>query len=97
MKKVLTGCKTNNAFNVSEARADELIEQMKPTWKNYVYGLISFGEFITSVAMNRDELLTNEKCFLTCHATQKAQILEFRCYITDGDFFTLFKELELIE
>jgi hypothetical protein len=86
------GRRINVAFNISDERARELIDRTLPKWRSYVTGGMPFGDFVAT-AMNYDDLLTNEKCFLICHCTVKAQEESFRRLIRDGEYEELLKAL----
>jgi hypothetical protein len=59
-------------FNITEERAKELIAIARPIWEKFVRREIVDGVLFSSF-VNMDELLVNEKCFLTYHCTQAAE------------------------
>ena len=55
-----------NNFNVTQKRAYEIIDLVKPLWEKFIRGEITNGE-LCSASIEMDELTMNEKCFLIFH------------------------------
>lgn len=63
----------NTAFNVSEARAHELIKKVaRPLFESFLKGKLTTGGLLSAFT-GMDELTTNEKCFLTAHCATASQ------------------------
>ena len=56
------------ALGITESRARELIEDLRPFWDDYLLGKIANGEILHAI-INQDGLSVTEKVFLSSHMT----------------------------
>jgi hypothetical protein len=89
--------KLNTFYNITDDDALKLIEKyMRTPWIQFQNGEVSTGQVLKAI-MDRDELLTNEKCFLTAHMTSLVEKSFIKDLILQEDFGKLARKLGIPE